>query len=236
MKKRKEKSKKVYVIPEPRDKFTPVKHRLKWLPKKNINAIIVGRSGAGKTFLLRHIIPGIKHVTDIILLGRNFNPTHEEIKKYAEKFGISFHRSDNPNEGRKIIEDVVNDSKYMENVILLIFDDFYERSRIDPFSILVNQSYSQLRNQHVFMISIAQDYKMFDTVVRQNCNLKITFQQGNKHSVFSFKNDMADDDLRNTFSSLYNNLKYTHGFIVYNSENNSIWKYDENDDGPVRVF
>ncbi len=65
------------------------RHKSKYFPDGHLSMMIVGKTGCGKSFLLRELIPQIAHLSQIIMCTKiQGNPVCAAIKKYCENTPI----------------------------------------------------------------------------------------------------------------------------------------------------
>lgn len=191
------------------------------LPKGSVRIIINGKSGTGKSHLLRLIIPMLHKPTHVIICSTVIgNDVHEGIRKYCkgEKIKYSFHLE--PDEFLEQMADIVEKKKTDDHVIC-IFDDFTDchTGKNNVYHNCAIRAFSKWRNYNCSCIMITPDVSDIKTNIRNSSNIQILFPVENPYGHIEFKKI-----LRNRFphmsathwENMYNHIStHDYNFIMF---------------------
>jgi len=177
--------------------FTPKPltiHKSKYLPKGDgIFMLLSGKTGTGKSVLLRDIIPMFSEKTKYMIIATRIkgNDCHEAIKKWADHSKVICNIVYNPEHYAETLKDYI-DKKKEDDKMLIIFDDFsnYKEGRTDEYENAKIATFSCLRNWGASGLDVTQSYTAFNTWLRRNCRINILYPQ-NRHAVDSFKEEVV---------------------------------------------
>ena len=173
-----------------------IEHKCKWMPSGFFMLTISGSSGTGKSVMLRKLIMCYNDICtkNVIIAARmRDNPVHKAILdwcKSEKKNGYLLHEVDEFNQR---IASIIN-KKQKEDGMLIIFDDFTEyKDRSNEYTNCQICVFSQLRNYNACAISIQQQYQSFDTYLRCNSKVKITYMMSNRSSTECFRQEFINN-------------------------------------------
>lgn len=211
----------------------------------SVRIIINGKSGTGKSMLLRKIIPMLHKPKHLFICTTVIdNNVHKGIEKWCKNEKIKFHFNLNPDDFMEDFSDVIEKKKTNDHIIL-IFDDFSQghTSKDDPYNNCTIRSFSKYRNYNVSCIIISPDVCDIKTNVRNSANIRILFPCKNAHGIQQFKLDLHEEfpnlptqKMQQLYDFICNN-KYT--FILWGDTikddscphirigfDNIVWKQD----------
>ena len=174
-----------------------ITHESKYLPKGDgVFLLISGRTGCGKSVLLRKLIPMFTSQTKYIIIATKLRDVdaHKAVMAYCKEFSLHGHMVYDSDEFYRTLAGIIKEKK-KEDRILVIFDDFSDYkagSRTDSLNSTQINTFCQLRNYQASGVSITQAYQNFDTFVRGNSRIKVTFPMDCRHSVIAIRNEFCD--------------------------------------------
>lgn len=195
------------------------------LHKGSVRMIINGKSGSGKSCLLRCIVPMLKKPTHLIICTTVVgNDVHEGIKKYCKVNKIKFALFLTPQEFLETMSKLVEE-KERDDHIICIFDDFTDchTGKNNEFHNCTIRAFSKWRNYNISNIIISPDVSDIKTNIRNSSNIQILFPVENPYGHIEFKKI-----LRNKFpymsseywTKLYDYIqKHDYNFIMYTDTN-----------------
>jgi len=194
-----------------------IKHKSAFLPDGHLSIIITGRAGAGKSFLLLNLIPNVE-ISQLVICSRVVrSPVYDALKKYCDDNDIEMALVTDPLTGEELIEDML-ERRPDDTHTMVVLDDFSRnnQSRADPYTKFANDISKVMRNSQCYSIMIAQSSTDVNTIFRNNCTVRISFQMMDKYAIKSLK----DSFLAGAFGSeqefdwLYSLLERQHSFIM----------------------
>lgn len=194
---------------ETRKLFSHPHDKFHILPQGSVRIIINGKSGTGKSFILRSIIPMLHKPTHIFIcttiLG---NDIHTGIEKYCKAARIKFHLHLEPEEFMEDFGKVIL-KKNKDDHIICIFDDFSDgkTGKDNAYNNCTIRAFSKYRNYNVSCIILSPCPTDCKTNVRNSANIRILFPVKNSHGALQLKLDLREEfpNLpKETFQEMYN--------------------------------
>jgi hypothetical protein len=159
------------------------------LQNGSIRVIINGKSGTGKSHLLRILIPMMCKPTHIFICTTVVgSDVHEGIRKYCKKEGIKYHFHLVPDEFLDEMSEVVQKKNEDEHIIC-IFDDFSDNhtTKDNVYHNTTIRAFSKWRNYNVSCIIISPDCLDIKSNIVNSCNIRILFPIDNPYGAQEFK-------------------------------------------------
>lgn len=160
----------------------PAKPLVEYLPDTNVAAVTCGRTGCGKTFLLRVLLPQIPNLSQILWCSRvtvgSAQKVQEHVKAWCDETGKQYVFASTPEEADAGLQSLVA-SKPEGTIGLIVMDDWsnYKKSDKCPFNGFANLASSMMRNYGYWSFYCTQQYSNIPPPVRINANVVITFTQ-----------------------------------------------------------
>jgi len=170
-----------------------ITHQNSLLGKGCVFAIIAGKTGTGKTWIMLDLIPNFTKKTKYIVMCTKItnNDAHDKIEDYCEKAKIKFYKFNDVDEAKENCEKIIN-KKNKDDHVIFIFDDFLPLKKSEtPESLFAITVFSWLRNYNASGIIITQKYTFIPTQIRVNTNLRFIFQTDSVHSLRSISDDCS---------------------------------------------
>jgi len=179
----------IYTDPE------PIEHKGFFRPGF-LSAVIIGKSGSGKTRLLTEILPLISDRIKTIVIATVIrgNPMHQAIVDYFnKKRGYIAGIIHTPEELHQFINECekLNHVSLEGNQGLIVFDDFSYKYG-DTYTQFMIHAYTRLRNAGWHFITMCQYPTMLPPVIRNNSTFRIFFDNYSKSALDCFQKDIID--------------------------------------------
>ena len=191
------------------------------LPKGSIRVVINGKSGTGKSHLLRILIPMMHKPTNIIICSTVVgNDVHEGIQKYCKGEHIKYNFFLEPDEFMEHMSHLI-EKKDIDDHIICIFDDFTDchTGKDNVYHNCSMRAFSKWRNYNVSCIIITPDVIDVKTNIRNSSNIQILFPVENPYSHMEFKKVLRNrfPTMSSTYwESLYNHIStHPYTFIMF---------------------
>jgi len=193
----------------------------------HVSISIYGSSGCGKTRLLSYILPILcsnNDVCDLVLCSCLYNPNiYPSINAFCNTKGITYKFINTPDEAYEYVQNIAGNEGYK----ILVFDDFTEPSKSNPYSQCQSLMMQMLRQCLFRLITITQCVYNLPIKVRNNCNTKFYFKQNDEISRRATKMEYESVTGREDFNKLYNildTIKYSYVLC----SNHRVWLYVPN--------
>lgn len=191
------------------------------MPKGSVRIIINGKSGTGKSHLLRIILLMLHEPTHIIICTTVVgNDVHEGIRKYCKSKGIKYHFFLEPSDFLHDMSEIV-EKKKTDDHIICIFDDFTDchTGKDNEYHNCAIRAFSKWRNYNVSNIIITPDVSDIKTNIRNSSNMQILFPVENPYGHIEFKKILKNKFPKmnaDYWEKLYDYIsKHEYNFIMY---------------------
>jgi energy-coupling factor transporter ATP-binding protein EcfA2 len=201
----------IYTDPE------PIEHKGFFRPGF-LSAVIIGKSGSGKTRLLTEILPLISDRIKTIIIATVIrgNPMHQAIVDFFnKKRGYISGIIHTPEELHQFINECekLNHVSLEGNQGLIVFDDFSYKYG-DNYTQFMIHAYTRLRNAGWHFITMCQYPTMLPPVIRNNSTFRIFFDNYSKSALDCFQKDIvgrvASIDALSTLIHYIQSVPYTY--------------------------
>ena len=225
-------------------KPTKIQRDNNFLLPRDIRAIVIGRSGAGKTALITYLLlePEILDYNNLIVYGRSLHQSEYQLMQAAFNKKLSKaqikvlfqNQNDVVNEGgiEKVIQNYDGpckgdiDASFETNDSAILDPKDYDTNKknlllLDDIMLSpqnrVEQFFTRGRHNNIDVIYIAQSYfRLPRQTIRENGNLFIFFKQCKKNLCHIYQDHCASDGISyESFSNFCNDVwNQSHNFVV----------------------
>lgn len=197
------------------------KHHSPYFDDGNLQILIVGKSGSGKSTILNDIVNNIGGINRVCYFSKiTGNTIQSVLKDICDNKGYEFYFADDINEARNMIDELMEKLKDKPNEwSFLIFDDFQtgKKSRNGDNDVFIAQCSMFMRNFNCHIAMVCQNPISADTLLRNNVNIRIVFDLKNIYAIRSIREDVinSSDIKHEDFDRLMKEIKKVpHSFLL----------------------
>lgn len=199
----------------------PPKPTVPWLPPSIIGSV-TGRSGCGKTTLVKSIVPHIPSLSRIYYCSLvEGNPIITALATWANDNKVKLRIAETFDAIQQAIDEAKTEGRMnISGMTLLIADDVHvgkKGSQGGKVADLISMIYCQLRNYRCHMLFLSQSPLIMSTIGRTNLNFAVTYPTNSRTSVrasieiIASVANVEEEDVEKAYRMIQS---YPHGFLL----------------------